>query len=355
MIGQRLRDWGCYRNKKSMRHITSFETKLLCSLQGCVHQSIPSLIQYGFCGPHQSKIDQEYLGGWQQLADCIFGVSFLAELYEQQSDPVTKQALYQNIRKLFDRIILGVSKMPEGGQRSMVVKLWRILPQLQAIDTKVPAENFACKFLWCLRKTCMGDGPASTFLDALQNMDRQNCNRFLPRLYLFCIDGLNQRVGEDHPVVLNMRVNYCKTYSSTQNWSNASVDTALQLRYWVSIAIPEINSEELVRTLHDLLYLEYYTSKSAQRLGKLTKDLRGLIIDESGRTSFQGWSGHGLAFAFSSRVLASLLLEEGKPELAVRQLEEDARRLFEISDDQCALRGILLVDNARRIRAAFRV
>ena len=278
----------------------------------------------------------DHSAAWKQLADQCFGVSVLIQGSSVKQAFQTLDGIFQSLKSL------AASSDP-----SIMVKFWPICHRLHGICVEIDDYQLLYSFLRHFRELAKiyfgAEHPVFLLLDALSRVDWDAMISTLRVGYLKSIHCMESIIGADHATVLRMWSNYIKYWDRQSLHQGVFIANFTRLLAAADAQFGE-KSEKSVLILESFTYASFYNFDDQMLSRRLAEGLLERTMDLPCINGEYQWGLKSQYFAFASKVLALLCLQENQRDEG-RAYLADAITLLEHGDRECKTRAVMLAED----------
>lgn len=277
---------------------------------------------------------------WLELDDKVFGASVLMESASIKDGFAALESVFQSLQNL-----------APFAEPYVMVKFWPICHRMNGICEKMGNHELLYgffRYFGALSRLRPGPThPMTLLLDQLSHVAQKDVMDTLRLGYFKSIRCLGDMVGSDHAIVLKMLSNYVKYWDKQGYDQNLFVADFTRLLEAADVRSGR-NSEMAIRTLHSFTYALYYNSGDRAVCRHLAEDLLARTTNLPTANGQIQWSIETQSYAFTSRILASMALEQGDMAGWSAYLNNAVLRLS-TGDLECRTRAIMLMDDLKAV------
>ncbi|KAI9776260.1 MAG: hypothetical protein M1839_000494 [Geoglossum umbratile] len=281
--------------------------------------------------PPAGTADQS--AAWRHIEDQCFGVSVLIQ-----------SSSMKHAFQTLDRVFQSLKSLAASCDPSIMVEFWPMCRRLYGICVDINNYQLLYEFFRYFReltKYYFGTKhPVFLLLDALSHVEWDAMISTLRVGYLKSIHCMESVIGTDHAKVLSMWSNYIKY------WDKQGLPQAIFIANFTRLlAAAEARfgkrSAKAVSVLHSFTYAAFYNFNDQAMSRRLANNLLERAREIPHINNEYQWGLESQAFAFASKVLALLSLQENQRDES-RAYLMNAISCLENGDRECKTRAVML-------------
>ncbi|KAI9768817.1 MAG: hypothetical protein M1840_004631 [Geoglossum simile] len=268
--------------------------------------------------------------------DQCFGVSVLIQ-----------SSSMKHAFQTLDRVFQSLKSLAASCDPSIVVKFWPMCHRLHGICVDINNYQLLYEFFRYFRELTMNyfgaEHPVFLLLDALSHVEWDAMISTLRVGYLKSIHCMESVMGTDHAIVLSMWSNYIKY------WDKQGLHQAIFMANFTRLLAAADarfggKSEKAISVLHGFTYAAFYNFSDPALSRRLAKNLLERTREIPHINNEYQWGVESQGFAFASKVLALLCLQENQRDQSQAYLI-NAISCLENGDRECKTRAVMLAED----------